>query len=136
MIIASPKLSARPAANSARPSASARPAPLTWNQPNRVEMRLASSIPIPVRAIQNPRVLSPTRPIDPAEKSPVSCRPTTMVSASMPRTSSSTAAPSMVTPSGVARLWRSPSTRTEMPMDVAVSTAPMNSALTSVRWSA
>ena len=136
MIIARPKLSARPEARNAMARASATAAPLTLKDIKTAEMRLESRMPMPVKASQKPKVLSATRPTSLGTISPVSPRPTTMVSTSIPMTSSNTAAPRMVTPSGVVSLLRSPRTRTVMPMDVAVMTAPMNSALTSVMLSA
>jgi len=54
--------------------------------------------------------------------------PATIASAMIPRTSSSTAAPRMVTPSGVSSLSMSPSTRAVIPMLVAARIAPTNNA--------
>ena len=54
--------------------------------------------------------------------------PTTIVSKSIPNTSSSTAAPSTVIPSGLLNFFNSLRTLTVIPIDVAVNTVPINMA--------
>ena len=58
---------------------------------------------------------------------PAECIPSTMVNIIIPSTSSITAAPNMVTPSGEDNSLRSSKIRTEIPIDVAVRSDPINS---------
>jgi len=56
---------------------------------------------------------------------PAECIPSTIVNIIIPSTSSITAAPNMVTPSGDDNSFRSSSIRTEIPIDVAVRSDPI-----------
>ena len=100
MIIARPKDSASPAPSSANPSANASGAPGSRNHPNAFEIQPDSRIINPVRPSQNPTALAAMSPSSPPSTAPVSDIATTTARTRMPMTSSTTAAPIIVTPSG------------------------------------
>src|SRR5215207_1386278 len=91
-------------------------------------MGLDSSMTMPVRPIQKPNALPAMIAMVPPDTVPADAMPPTIASAMMPSTSSRTAAPRIVTPSGVSSLPMSLSTRAVMPMLVAARMAPTNSA--------
>ena len=112
----------------ARVMASTNVAPSDLNHIVILEMRLARRLPISVNPSQKPMALTINKATEDPETEPSASIPTTIATRTIPRTSSTTAAANMMTPSIESSRLMSPSTRAVIPTEVAVRIAPTNNA--------